>query len=281
MSEINTKNKQSVRQVFFVSDQTGITAETLGKSLLTQFPSFEFHYETLSFVNDEDKAHAAVRTINRKSEADEEEPIVISTMAPDHLREIIAKSKSFYMDFFDAFIAPLENKLERRSTHKTGRAHSADTDSYKNRISAINFALANDDGISLDHYDQAEIILIGPSRSGKTPTCLFLALQYGIYPANFPLTDEQFDSMRLPKQLMEHKDKVYGLTIEPTRLQQIRSERRANSKYASIQQVMYEIRQANSIYRKNDIPSIDTTHFSVEEIASMILQNTDYLERRF
>lgn len=279
MSENNTNNTESTRAVFFVSDQTGITAETLGKSLLTQFPSLNFHYETLSFITDADKAHAAVRRINTVYAEEGIDPIVISTMAPDDLREIISSSKAFFIDFFDAFISPLELKLKQRSTHKSGRVHSADTEAYRNRISAINFALANDDGVTLDHYDKAEIILIGPSRSGKTPTCLFLALQYGIYPANFPLTDEQFDSMRLPQELIEQKHKVYGLIIDPQRLQQIRGERKANSKYASIQQVMYEIRQAKAIYRKNNIPSIDTTHYSVEEIASMILQKTG-LERR-
>lgn len=279
MSENNTISHTAERAVFFVSDQTGITAETLGKSLLTQFPNLRFRFETLSFITDEDKAHAAVRHINRSFTVEGVEPIVISTMAPDDLREILSRAKAFFMDFFDAFISPLELKLKQRSTHKSGRAHSADTDAYRNRISAINFSLANDDGITLDHYDQAEIILIGPSRSGKTPTCLFLALQYGIYPANFPLTDEQFDSMRLPRELIEQKHKVYGLIIDPQRLQQIRSERKANSQYASIQQVMYEVRQAKAIYRKNNIPSIDTTHYSVEEIASMILQKTG-LERR-
>jgi len=252
MSENSAISSDYDRIVFFVSDQTGITAETLGNSLLTQFPDLSFHYETLSFVNDMDKAHAAVRVINRSFEEEGIEPIVISTLAPDDLREIVSHANAFFMDFFDAFISPLEVKLKQRSTHKSGRAHSADTDAYRNRISAIN------------HYDKAEIILIGPSRSGKTPTCLFLALQYGIYPANFPLTDEQFDPMRLPPELMRHKEKVYGLIIDPNRLQQIRSERKANSKYASIQQVMYEVRQAKALYRKNNIPSIDTTHFSVD-----------------
>ncbi|MBT8140859.1 MAG: kinase/pyrophosphorylase, partial [Gammaproteobacteria bacterium] len=158
-------------------------------------------------------------------------------------------------------------------------AHSADTKAYTQKISAINYALANDDGVRTDHYAEADVIVVGASRSGKTPTCLFLALQYGIYAANYPLADENFEKLQLPDSLSKHRHKLFGLNIEPERLAQIRSERRPDSRYASMQQVNYEVRQAAAIYRKFRIQNTDTTHSSVEEIASIILQQTD-LKRR-
>jgi regulator of PEP synthase PpsR (kinase-PPPase family) len=273
----------TARTIYFISDQTGITAETLGKSLLTQFAELEFKQVTIPFINNQDKAHAAVKDIQRMALSDGLQAFVFSTMVQDDLRKIFnqefRKDLVLYMDFFDAFIAPMERALGVESSHQEGRAHGADTPAYSQRIDAINFALANDDGVRTDHYADADVILVGVSRSGKTPTCLFLALQYGIYAANYPLADENFEQLQIPAALKEHKNKIYGLNIEAMRLAQIRSERRPNSRYASLAQVNYEVRQADAIFRKLNINSTDTTHASVEEIASIILQSTD-LKRR-
>jgi hypothetical protein len=192
----------------------------------------------------------------------------------------VREADGLHLDIFDVFLEPLEEELQQKSTHTAGRAHGmSDIESYMKRIEATNFALANDDGGITRDYEKADVILIGVSRSGKTPTCLYLALQYGVYAANFPLTDEEFDSGALPRILSKQKSKLFGLTIAPTRLQQIRKERRALGKYSSAQQVRYELREAEKIFKKYGIPYVDTTEFSIEEIASRILDSTG-VERR-
>ena len=190
------------------------------------------------------------------------------------------EANGLHLDIFDVFLEPLEEELQQKSTHTAGRAHGmSDIDSYMKRIEATNFALANDDGGITRDYEMADVILIGVSRSGKTPTCLYLALQYGVYAANFPLTDEEFYSGVLPDILNKSMPKLFGLTIAPTRLQQIRRERRALGKYSSAQQVRYELREAEKLFKKYGIPYVDTTEFSIEEIASRILDSTG-VERR-
>jgi [pyruvate, water dikinase]-phosphate phosphotransferase / [pyruvate, water dikinase] kinase len=269
----------SRRTVFFVSDQTGVTAETMGHSLLTQFDGLEFRPVTLPFVSAVDKAEEAVRRINRAAAEDGMRPIVFSTLVQDDLRDIVLQSQGLFLDFFAAFVGPLERELNSRSTHRAGRAHGiADLATYTARINATNFALANDDGNGGD-YNHADVILVGVSRSGKTPTCLYMALQYGIFASNYPLTDDDLEKGALPARLEPHRRKLYALTIRPERLQQIRNERRPESRYASRQQVQYELRTAEAMFARYGIPILDTTECSIEEIASRIINNTG-IERR-
>jgi regulator of PEP synthase PpsR (kinase-PPPase family) len=268
------------RTVFFVSDQTGVTAETMGHSLLTQFDGLAFRQVTLPFISTVDKAEEAVRKINATAEAEGLRPIIFSTLVQEEMREIVKQANGLFLDFFDAFLAPLEQELKVKSSRAQGKAHGmVDVGAYTLRINATNFALANDDGAITHDYDRADIILVGVSRSGKTPTCLYMALQYGIFAANYPLADEEFETGRLPPALVKYQKKLYGLTIRPERLQQIRNERRPNSRYASPDQVAYELRAAIAIFERYDIPYIDTTECSIEEIASRILDRTG-LERR-
>jgi len=269
----------SRRTVFFVSDQTGVTAETMGHSLLTQFEGLEFRPVTLPFVSSVDKAEEVVRRINRTAAEEGVRPIIFSTLVQDELRNIVMGSEALFLDFFAAFVGPLERELDRRSTHRAGRAHGmADLAAYTMRINATNYTLTNDDGSGGD-YQTADLILIGVSRSGKTPTCLYMALQYGIFAANYPLTEDDLENGSLPARLVPHRSKLYGLTIKPERLQQIRNERRPESRYASRQQVQYELRAAESLFRRYEVPFLDTTECSIEEIASRILNNTG-TERR-
>lgn len=268
------------RTVFFLSDQTGVTAETLGHSLLTQFEGYKFRQVTLPFIDTDDKAREAVRKINDAAGKADAKPIVFSTLVQDEFRAAVREADGLHLDIFDVFLEPLEQELKQKSTHTAGKAHGmSDIESYMKRIEATNFALANDDGAITRDYEKADVILVGVSRSGKTPTCLYLALQYGVYAANFPLTDEEFDSGSLPGILNKQKSKLFGLTIAPTRLQQIRRERRALGKYSSAQQVRYELREAEKIFKKYNIPFVDTTEFSIEEISSRILDSTG-VERR-
>lgn len=271
------------RTVFFVSDQTGITAETLGRSLLTQFDGLKFRHVTLPFIATADKAREAVRRINLTAEVEGVRPLVFSTFVQNEIREIVRGCNGLLLDFFDAFLNPLERELERASSHTAGRAHGlADDAAYSRRIDAVNFTLANDDGAGAQNYARADLILVGVSRSGKTPTCLYLALQHGVFAANYPLTDEYFDSMstELPDSLRPHAKKLVGLTIDPKRLQHIRANRRPDSRYASMQQISFELREAESLFKRHAIPYLDTTHASIEEIAIRILDSTGLRERR-
>jgi hypothetical protein len=270
----------SRRTVFFVSDQTGVTAETMGHSLLTQFEGLEFRQVTLPFISTLDKAEEAVRRINATGAADGARPVVFSTLVKDELRSVVKRSNGLFLDFFDAFLTPLEAELEVKSSEREGRAHGiADQHVYSTRIDATNFALAADDGGVAADYNRADVILIGVSRSGKTPTCIYMAMQYGVFAANYPLTDDDFESKQLPTMLRPHAAKLFGLTIAPHRLQQIRNERRPGSRYASLAQCEYEVRCAESLFQRSGIPQLNTTECSIEEIASRVIDRKG-IERR-
>ena len=260
------------RTAFFISDSTGITAETLGRSLLAQFDDIDFEKVVLPFIDTAEKAHVAVGRINDAGDRDGAPPIIFDTVVNQSIRAIIAGSNAVLMDIFSTFLAPLERALDTKSSFAVGRGHSATADLiYQKRISAVQYALDNDDGARINRYDQAQLILIGVSRSGKTPTCLYMAMQHGVYAANYPLTEEDLDSGQLPRPLQAHREHLYGLTIDPERLAAIRNERRANSRYANVSQCEDELRMAERLFERNRIPVINTTHISVEEIATKIL----------
>jgi regulator of PEP synthase PpsR (kinase-PPPase family) len=268
------------RTAFFLSDRTGITAETLAHSLLTQFEGVEFEKVNCPYIDTAEKAHEVVRRIANAEKHDGARPLLFSTLIDTQIREIVATSGGLLIDFFDAFILPLEAELGVRSTHAVGRSHGVGSYStYKARIDAVNFALANDDGMTTRNYPDADVILIGVSRSGKTPTCLYLALQYGILAANYPLADEDFEHCTLPAPLTGFRDKLYGLTISPERLQQIRNERRPDSRYATAEQCRFEIQGAERLFKRESIRYADTSVMSIEEIATTIMHQAE-LERR-
>lgn len=260
------------RTAFFISDGTGITAETLGRSLLAQFGSIEFEQITIPYVDTTDLAREVVVRINKVSEKDGMEPVIFDTIVDQSIREILATSQAIFIDVFGSFLHPLEKALGVSSSYSVGKSHSiVDDQRYKIRIDAVHFALDNDDGARTRHYDQADVILIGVSRSGKTPTCLYLALQFGIKAANYPLTEDDLDDLRLPKVLQTHRNKLFGLSIDPDRLAAIREERKSNSRYASINQCTQEVRGAEALYNRFGIPYINSTHASIEEISTKII----------
>nr|WP_315249924.1 pyruvate, water dikinase regulatory protein [uncultured Duganella sp.] len=262
----------AARTVFFVSDGTGITAETFGHSVLTQF-ELRFRQVRLPFIDTLDKAHDAVRKINEAFATDGQRPIIFSTLVHTELSDVIRKCKGMYMDMFQTFVAPLEQELGVKSTHTIGRSHNiVDSEEYKNRIEAINFSLAHDDGQSHKNLASADVILVGVSRSGKTPTSLYLAMQYGIKAANYPLIPDDFERGKLPSSLYEFKAKIFGLTITPERLSEIRNERRAGSKYASIENCRYEVNEAELMMKREGIRWLSSTTKSIEEISTTILQ---------
>jgi hypothetical protein len=268
------------RTAFFISDRTGITAEMLGHSLLKQFENLSFTETTLPYLDTLEKASAAVTQINQSAIIDGIRPLVFSTLVNLEIQSILKSANALHLDCFNIFIKPLERELGMRSSLTVGLSHRADDIiDYYQRIESVNYSLAHDDGISVKDSQQADIILVGVSRSGKTPTCLYLALQYGIRAANYPFIPEDFSSMLLPVQLKNLNEKLFGLTIDPVRLHQIRSERRLDSRYASLENCQYETHEAEAIMRQEGIPYLDVTNKSIEELATTLLQQTK-LERR-
>jgi [pyruvate, water dikinase]-phosphate phosphotransferase / [pyruvate, water dikinase] kinase len=257
--------------VFFISDGTGITAQMLGHSLMTQFEGVEFNQVTLPFVDSTEKAEECVARIG--AESGNGRAIVFSTLVNHDVRAVVRKANALVIDFFESFIDPLEAGLGVKSSHTIGRSHSAmDKKEYAQRMEAINFSMAHDDGASHRELGQADVILIGVSRSGKTPTSLYLALQFGVKAANYPLIPEDFQRGKMPEALRGHKTRLYGLTIAPERLHEIRKERRPGSRYAELDNCRYEVDEAEGMMRREGVRSINSTSKSIEEIATTILR---------
>ena len=260
--------------VFFVSDGTGITAETFGNSILSQF-SIKARHVRRPFIDTADKAHQVVREINHNAETEGRKPIVFVTLVNQEILEIVTgDSRGLVLDMFNTFIEPLEAEFGMKSNHRVGRfADVSKSQEYTDRIEAINFSLAHDDGQSSKNLAQADVILVGVSRSGKTPTSLYLAMQHGIKAANYPLIPEDFERGHIPSSLAPYRKKCFGLTIDPERLSQIRHERRPASKYASLENCRYEVREAEQMMRREGIEWLSSTHKSIEEIATTILRD--------
>jgi regulator of PEP synthase PpsR (kinase-PPPase family) len=270
-----------MRTAYYISDGTAITSEVFGHALLSLF-TIEFEHITVPFVETEEQAQQVVKKISESFQDDGQRPLVFYTIVNTEVRKIISKSVGINYNFLDQFVAPLEIILGVPSKPEKHRTHSIHEKTYDIRIEAVNYALANDDGSNLREYDQADIILVGVSRSGKTPTSLYLALQYGIKAANYPFTEEDMgDILRMPPALKRFKDKMFGLTIDPQRLHQIRSERRANSRYASLQQCRMELREVENLYRKEKVPFLNSTRYSIEEISAKILATTGLKRKKY
>ena len=260
------------RIVFIVSDGTGITAENFSQSILAQFEA-TFRQIRIPFVDTSEKAHAAVSNINQAASKYGVQPIVFTTLVNPELNSIVGKANVLILDMFQTFVAPLEHALGIKSTHAMNRLHhNADTAAYKNRIEAINYSLAHDDGQSNLKLTEADVILVGISRVGKTPTSLYLAMQYGLKAANYPLIPEDFERGQLPKDLLPYRQKIFGLMIDAERLSEIRNERRPGSNYAKLENCRYEINEATAMLKKESIPWVSTTSKSIEEIATTVLQ---------
>jgi hypothetical protein len=268
--------------VYFVSDRTGITAEALGNTLLTQFDGVEFRKTTLPFINSRERAEQAVSFINEAARLAAERPLIFSTTVSDEVRAILRTAEGFFLDLFDTYIPGLEAELAQASTRTVGRVHGmADAERYRARIDAINFAMAHDDGLTQKDYERADVVLVAPSRCGKTPTCLYMAMQHGLYAANYPLTDEDLERARLPELLLKFQAKLYGLTSLPERLHRVRSERRPGSRYASMEQCNYELRQAEALYQRHNVPVVNSADKSVEEIAVVVMQDKNLRRHAF
>ncbi len=261
------------RTVFFISDGTGITAETFGNAILAQF-EMQARHVRLPFIDSVDKAYQVLRQINRTAQVEGKKPIVFTTLVNTEVLKVIQEGcQGMLLDMFSTFVHPLEKELQLKSNHRIGRFSDASkSKTYHDRIEAIDFSLAHDDGQSNRDLEQSDVILVGVSRSGKTPTSLYLAMQHGLKASNYPLIPEDFERNQLPVALVPHLSKIFGLTIRPERLSEIRNERRPNSVYASLENCRKEVSAAESMMRRSGIRWLSTTTKSIEEIATTILQ---------
>jgi len=260
------------RHAIFISDRTGLTAEGMGDALLNQFDNIEFKRLTYPFIDTPEKAERVVAEVNKITDGCNLRPIIFTSIVSEDIRRIIRNCNGLHLSFFDAFINKLEEELGTQAVLQVGRTHGIqNTERYDARMEAVNFSLNHDDGVSAKDLADADVILMGVSRSGKTPTCLYLALQYGIRAANYPLTPDDLDSTDLPRMVKPFKSKIFGLTIDPARLHHIRTERRPNSQYASPENCRREVNEAESMFRQHGIPYTSTTHKSVEELAAGIM----------
>ncbi|WP_416191057.1 pyruvate, water dikinase regulatory protein [Neisseria sp. CCUG12390] len=269
------------RHIFYISDRTGLTAENIGEALLNQFGHLEFKRYTFPFINTVEKAQEVIAKVNANAEANGERPIAFVSVVNDEIRNLIKTANAYQINFFETFLGALSKELNAEATQAAQGHHSiGNTQRYDARMEAVNFSLNHDDGVSDKNLQEADVILMGVSRSGKTPTCLYLALQYGIRAANYPLIPDDLESTDLPRMVKPYKDKLFGLTIQPERLQAIRQERRPNSIYAQLNTCRSEVADAQAMFKRHGIPYTNTTDKSVEELAVYILQACQ-LKRRF
>jgi [pyruvate, water dikinase]-phosphate phosphotransferase / [pyruvate, water dikinase] kinase len=262
--------------VFFLSDSTGITAETMGNALLIQFPDLRFERRLIPFISTIDEARRVVKVLDTAA-AGPVTPLAFSTAAVEEVRHELSHTKCPLIDFFDLHMERVESILGTKGIRVAARLHGmGDVKRYNTRMAAVEYAIEHDDGQSMRALDKADVILIAPSRCGKTPTTMYLALQHGIFVANYPLVDEDFETAELPRPVRGLRDRCFGMLTTPARLSQVRHERRPNSRYASLAQCTYELRQAEAMYRNHRLPVINSSTKSVEEMSTVILQTLNH-----
>ncbi len=268
--------------VFVVSDSTGITAETFSNSVLSQFEQVKFEAIRIPFIDSPEKAEAAAARINHCAAEKNTRPLVFSTLVNPESANKIRAANCTFLDLFGTFVQHIETALGVKSNHSVGRSHMGGlSKQYTNRIEAINFSLAHDDGQFVHGLEQADVILVGVSRCGKTPTSLYLAMQYAVKAANFPLIPEDFDRGSLPATLLPYRKKLFGLSIQPERLAEVRNERRPQSQYASLKQCRHEVAEAERLMRMENIPWLSTTTRSIEEISTKVLDEVGLNRRSY
>ncbi len=260
--------------VLFISDSTAITAEKLGTSLLKQFDEIKIWPITIPFVDSMEKVHKAVEQINQIYTAQNTPPLVFCTLINPEFANILKQSNCQFFDLINTFLPQLEQSLALKAKQNIGKTHGIeDKSKYDHRISAIDFSLKADDGLASESYKEADIILVGVSRSGKTPTSIYLSIQYGLKVANYPLIEQDLDNYYLPQILRSHKNKLFGLSIDPEKLHKIRSHRRPGSRYASLTQCQQEVFMAENLFYNENIPFLKTSNTSIEEISSVIINS--------
>ncbi|GEP36343.1 putative phosphoenolpyruvate synthase regulatory protein [Nocardioides psychrotolerans] len=269
---MSSSSDDHVVPVFFLSDSTGISAETMGNALLIQFPDQVFERTVIPFISTVEDAQRVVEILD-EAMAGPVTPLAFTTAAEDSIRDALRKTTAPLIDFFDMHMSRVESILGQRGIREAARLHGVgDIKRYNTRMAAVEFTIEHDDGQSLRALDKADVILLAPSRCGKTPTSMYLALQHGLFVANYPLVDEDLESSDLPRPVKDLQDRCFGITTTVDRLARVRNERRPGSRYATPEQCRWELRRATEIFAAHRVPVIDSSAKSVEEISTLILQ---------
>lgn len=270
------------RDVFYVSDGTAITCETLGHVVLGQF-AVQPNEKTFPFVESDEKLSELLKQIQRSYQLHGVKPLVFFSMVIPEMRTRLLQAPAHFYDVLESIVQRVSLDIEMEPAPKLQRSRSVgkDSDTYFDRIAAIEYTLAHDDGVSLKDLDRADIILLGVSRSGKTPTSLYMAMQFGLRVVNYPFIAEDMHAMRLLPEFEFHRHKLFGLTINAERLTEIRENRLAGSEYASNQQCQQELATVEALFRREAISCINTSSLSVEEISTRILERTGLKRRLF
>jgi len=268
-----TAGTGDVVPVFFLSDSTGISAETMGNALLIQFPGLRFERTVIPFISSVKEARAVVARIDAALDASARTPLVFTTAASDEVRLELRRTRCPLIDFFDLHMQQVEAILETRGERFAARLHAVgDIKRYNSRMQAIEYAIEHDDGQSVRGLEKADVILVAPSRCGKTPTAMYLALQHGLFVANYPIVEEDLEVIELPRPVRHLRGKCFGLITSPARLTAVRQERRPGSRYASLEQCTFELRRTQAMFSRHHLPVVDSSTKSVEEISTIILQ---------
>jgi [pyruvate, water dikinase]-phosphate phosphotransferase / [pyruvate, water dikinase] kinase len=274
--QLHEPDEPAAVPIFFLSDSTGITAETMGNALLIQFPNLRFERRLIPFISTVEEARRVVAILDAAA-AGPVTPLAFSTTAVEEVRQELLRTRCPLIDFFDLHMERVESILGAKGVRAAARLHGmGDVKRYNARMAAVEYAIEHDDGQSMRALNKADVILVAPSRCGKTPTTMYLALQHGIFVANYPLVEEDFETAELPRPVRELRDRCFGMTTTPARLSQVRHERRPNSRYASLGQCTYELRQAEAMYRNHRLPVINSSTKSVEEMSTVILQTLNH-----
>ncbi|WP_172562643.1 posphoenolpyruvate synthetase regulatory kinase/phosphorylase PpsR [Vibrio furnissii] len=270
------------RDVFYVSDGTAITCETLGHVVLGQF-SFVPNEKTFPFVETDDKLSDLIKQIEHSFQRSGVRPLVFFSIVIPEFRTRLLNAPAHCYDVLESIVQRVKDDIQMEPTPKLQRSRSVgkDSNTYFDRIAAIEYTLAHDDGISTKGLDQADVVLLGVSRSGKTPTSLYMAMQFGLRVVNYPFIADDIRALKLLPEFEIHRHKLFGLTIDPERLTEIRENRLSGSDYASTEQCQTELATVEALFRREAIPYINTSSLSVEEISTRILEKAGLKRRLF
>jgi len=261
------------KDVYYISGSTALLAEDMGQALLCQFQEISFHEEKIPFIKTKEDAEKALEHIREQSGG--RRPLIFCTIMDQQIRRILDSPEVEFFDVFGSILDRLETCLETKALRVPGYSRTIDDMTLAKRVEAIHFSIEHDDGTRTREYDEAEVILVGVSRSGKTPVSVYLATHMGIKSANFPLTAEHLDSYELPHEIIRNRKKVVGLTTSPQLLHKIREQRYSGSNYAKVSTCASELSQAKQIYMKYNIPVVETDGKSIEETSVQVTQLVD------
>lgn len=256
--------------IFVISDSAGETASKLAAASMAQYPTVDFSLFRRTFAKEEDKLKKALEDARR------ENAMVLHTIVNEHLvkiaNEFFEEHNMYHFDILTPPVAEIERLTGIAPTREPGALHHLNENYFK-RIEAMEFAVKYDDGKDPRGFLEADVLLLGVSRTSKTPLSLFLANK-NLKVANLPLIPEA----HLPKQIWEmNPKKIVGLTNNPDILNGIRKERMktyglpANTSYSDIEKIKKELAFANDLYQQLGCVVINVASLSIEETASMIL----------